>query len=257
MSDQRLPAPAAGSVRAFLQAASVRQRFEEVLKDRAPQFIASLSTIVYASKALRECDQNSIIASALKAAALDLPIEPSLGYAAIVPYNGSATFQMQWKGYVQLALRTMQYVNINVTEVYEGMVVGVDPWTNQIKKGERTGDKVIGYYAFFKLSNGFEKEDYMTVEQVLAHGAKYSKTYTNPKSTWKTDPDSMGRKTVLKRLLTRYGIMSVEMRSAVEAEVLPDQDAPPDAPEQSPEQRQADKDAMYPREQAEAEAEAK
>jgi len=223
----RLPAPPAGTVRALLQTETVKARFHEVLADKAPLFIASLATLVYASRQLKDCEPYSVIASALKAAALALPIEPSLGFAAIVPYGKDAIFQMQWKGYVQLALRTNQYRNIHVTEVYEGMVHAVDPFTGEIKKGERTGDPVIGYYAFFELLNGFKKEMYMTVAEVQAHGLRYSKTYHKDTSAWKKDPDAMGRKTVIKRLLTRYGILSIEMRQAIQAEIPDEPDAPP------------------------------
>lgn len=223
MTDTRLPAPATGTVRDLLQTENVKARFAEVLRDKAPQFIASLAGLVYASDQLKKCEPYSVIASALKAAALDLPIEPALGFAAIVPYGNQAQFQMQWKGYVQLALRTNQYKHINVTEVYEGMVESVDDFTGEVKRGKRTGDKIIGYYAYFRLLNGFEKEIYMSVEDVTAHGKKYSKTFNFDKSSWKTQPDAMGRKTTIKRLLTRYGILSVDIQNAIQAEAIPDE----------------------------------
>jgi len=254
-----LPAPAAGSVRDLLRMEDVKERFREVLRDRAPQFIASLSSVVYQNKALRQCQPWSVIAAALKAAALTLPIDQNIGHAAIVPYKDTATFQVQWKGYIQLALRTNQYANIHVTEVYDGMVKGVDPFTGEIIKGKRTGDKVIGYYAYFRLLNGFEKSLYMTVEEVLEHGKKYSKTFHKSESTWQKDPDSMGRKTVLKRLITRYGILSVEMQKAIRAEAMPDEgetDAGADQPgENAPDwtdpavveaSMKADREALFP-----------
>ena len=220
-SRYNLPAPAAGTVRDLLRLESVKERFREVLADKAPQFIASLASLVYASRQLKACEPYTVIAAALKAAALDLPIEPSLGFAAIVPYGEMAQFQMQWKGYVQLALRTNQYANINVTETYTGMITGIDPFTGVVKKGKRTGDEVTGYYAYLKLINGFEKEVYMSVDEVLAHGKKYSKTFEKAGSTWKTNPNAMGRKTVIKQLLTRWGILSVEMQNAFQAEIPP------------------------------------
>lgn len=220
-----LPAPAPGTIRDLLKTERVKQAFADVLRDKAPQFIASLANMVYASKQLRACEPYTVISAALKAAVLDLPIEPSLGFAAIVPYKEQAQFQMQWKGYIQLAHRSSQYANIHVTEVYEGMVKGYDPFTGTIHKGEKTSGKVVGYYAYFKLVNGFEKEDYMTIEEVQAHGQKYSKTYGNQKSAWHTNPDAMGRKTILKRLLTRWGVLSVDMQKAVAAEVPPEEAA--------------------------------
>lgn len=262
-----LPTPVAGTVRALLSSESVKRQFHEVMAERAPQFIASLATVVYGSTQLKTCEPQSVIAAALKAASLDLPIEPSLGFAAIVPYGSQASFQMQWKGYIQLALRTNQYANIHVTEVYEGMVKGVDPFTGKVIKGEKTGDKVTGYYGYFKLINGFEKEIYMSVEEVQAHGQRYSKTYHKAGSTWKTDLDAMGRKTVLKRLITRYGILSVDMQKAIQAEVPPEESEPvgtngngqPDVDytdpaqaaaeiEREQAQRARDKAALYPEE---------
>ena len=220
-----LPAPSPGTIRDLLKTERVKQAFGDVLQAKAPQFIASLANMVYASKNLRECDPYTVISAALKAAVLDLPIEPSLGFAAIIPYKGQAQFQMQWKGYVQLAHRSSQYANIHVTEVYEGMVKGRDPFTGTIKKGEKTGDLLIGFYAYFKMVNGFEKEEFMTIEEVRAHGKRYSKTFDNKNSAWQTDLNAMGRKTVLKRLLTRWGVLSVDMSRAVQAEVPPDEEA--------------------------------
>ncbi len=223
MTEQRdnLPAPASGTIRDLLKTEKVKSAFADVLREKAPQFIATLSNMAYSNKQLRACDPYTIISAALKAVVLDLPIEPSLGFVAIVPYKEAAQFQMQWKGYVQLAHRTGQYARLHVTEIYEGMISGRDLFTGEIKRGEKTGDSVTGFYAYFKMVNGFEKEDYMTLEEVRAHAQKYSKTWNNPNSSWSTNFNAMGRKTVLKRLLTRWGVLSVEMQRAVQAEVPP------------------------------------
>jgi recombination protein RecT len=224
--------PPAGTLRDLLRVEEVKKRFEEVLGAHAGQFIASLASLVYRSPALQECEPFSVIGAALVAASLNLPIDPNLGYAAIVPYNDNKTgkkiaqFQMQWKGYVQLAHRTRQYANIHITEVYEGEIKSINRFTGAVSFGERKGDSITGYLAYLKLTNGFEKYWYMTIEQLQTHGKRYSKTYNNPKGMWKTDPEVMYRKTPIKLLLKTYGVLSVEMQKAIQAEAPLDEDAP-------------------------------
>jgi recombination protein RecT len=222
---QRLPTPAPGGVRDLLQSTAVMQRFERVLGDpnKAALFVGSLATLVYASDALKQCEPNSIIAAAIEAAAYDVPIGPTLGYAHLIPYNGKARFQPGWKLYVQLAHRSGQYQRIHVGELYEGQVRGTDPFTGELLRGERTGDAVAGYIAYFKLLTGFEKHVYMTVAELDAHGKRYSKTYARSDSKWKTDFDAMARKTVLKALLSKWGPLSIQMQKVLLADVPPDE----------------------------------
>jgi recombination protein RecT len=222
---QRLPAPAAGGVRDLLQSTMVLQRFERVLGDphKAALFVGSLATLVYASQALKDCEPNSIIAAAIEAAAYDVPIGTTLGYAHLIPYNGKARFQPGWKLYVQLAHRTGQYQRIHVGELYEGQVRGTDPFTGELLRGERTGNTVTGYIAYFKLNTGFEKHVYMTVDELDAHAKKYSKTYSRADSKWKTDFDAMARKTVIKALLSKWGPLSIQMQTVLAADVPPDE----------------------------------
>lgn len=243
---QRLPTPASNSVRALLQSAEIQKRFAQVLGERAPQFIASLSTMVYANPALRECDAMTVITSALQAAAFDLPIDPNLGFAHLVPYSGKARFQPGWRAYVQLAHRTGQYAKINVTEVYAGEYRGENRLTGDIVWGERTGDEIVGYAAYFRLTNGFEKSLYMTADDLDAHGKRYSKSYSRSDSAWKTNFDAMARKTVLKSLLSKWGPLSIQLQKALAADVPPD-DVPVETPagNASAEQHAAGIAALY------------
>lgn len=200
----------------------VQERFNAILAKRAPAFMASLVSVVAGSDALQTCDHASILTSAAKAAILNLPIEPSIGYAYIVPYKGKATFILGYKGMIQLALRTSQYYAINAAEIFQGEEVKVDRLTGAIVlNGKRNGDKVIGYVAYFKLKNGFEKFLYMTYDEIHAHAKRYSQSYGRDKSAWTTNEDEMGKKTVLRLLLGKYGLFSIDMQ---------DEDVPADAP---------------------------
>lgn len=228
LTPRRLPTPTPGSLRSLLEQVDVQKRFEQVLGSRANQFIANLASVVHRSPALAECVPSTVIAAGLIAASLDLPLDPNLGYACMVPFNNNRTgkkeaqFQMQWKGYIQLAHRTRQYKNIHLTEVYEGEVRSVNRLTGELVQGARTGDTIIGYLAYFRLTNGFEKFLYMTIEELEAHGKRYSKGFSDPKSMWKKDPEVMYRKTPIKLLLKTYGVLSVDMQRAIAAETPPD-----------------------------------
>lgn len=219
--------PAAGSVRALLMSTEVQKRFEQVLGDahKAAMFVSALSTLVYANRNLQQCNPNTVIAAALDAAALDLPVTPSLGLAHIIPYGSEARFIPGWRAYVQLAHRTGQYAKINVTEVYEGEIRGTNRLTGDLQWGDATSDKIVGYAAYFRLTNGFEKSLYMTVEKIDAHGKRYAPMYGRANSKWQSDFPDMARKTVLKQLLTKWGPLSIEIHTALAA------DTPPDEPE--------------------------
>lgn len=195
---------------------TVKRKFEEVLGKKANGFISSLLSLTNSTPALQQADPKTVLSAAMTAATLDLPINPNLGFAYIVPYrskNGmQGQFQMGYKGFNQLAMRTGQYKTINVSAVYEGQIKSIDPFTGDIERGEKESDKIIGYVAYFKMINGFEKYLYMTVEELEAHGKKYSQAYRSGKDClWKSNFDSMAKKTVLKLLISKYGIMSIEM----------------------------------------------
>lgn len=210
------------SVKDLLAGQNFKDRFSEILGKKAAGFMSSIINISNSS-ALKDSDPMSIISSAVVAATLDLPIDPNLGFAYVVPYNcksGSkwvkkSQFQMGYKGYVQLALRTGQYKNINVVEVYKGQIISWNPLTEELEFDfkEKENNEVIGYAAFFKLTNGFEKTVYWSKEEVLAHAKQYSKTFN--RGPWKDNFNGMAKKTVLKDMLKKWGILSIEMQTAI------------------------------------------
>ena len=204
---------------------AIKKRFQDIMGEKSNAFISSIISATKATPSLMQCEPESIISSAVIAATLDLPIQPSLGFAWMVPYKKKvnntfvelASFQIGWKGIFQLAMRTGQYKTINVAEVYEGELIGENRFTGEYEfnpKG-KVSDKVIGYMAYFKLVTGFEKTIYWTKEKVEFHAKKFSKTYGSQYGVWATDFDGMAMKTVLKSLLSKYGILSVEMQNAV------------------------------------------
>lgn len=210
------------TVETWISSANIREKFNNVLDKGAGAFVTSILSLVKQTPQLAECDPKTTIAAAMTAATLKLPINPNLGFAYIIPYKNKtgseATFQIGYKGIIQLAMRTGQYKTINAAVVHEGEIEDVDFITGEIIRGKRKSDKVIGYIAYFKLVNGFEKTLYMTKEEMEAHANKFSqafgadKKYGNKRSVWSTDFDSMGLKTVLKRIISKYGIMSIDMQ---------------------------------------------
>ena len=206
----------------ILAAQSVKEQFESVLKENSGAFVASIIDLYNTDKTLQMCDPKNVVMEALKAASLKLPINKQLGFAWIVPYRDSKTgqyiptFQLGYKGYVQLCMRTGAYRYINADVVYEGELVKHDKLTGEIEidPEKRTGDKKVGYFAFIETLNGFRKTLYMTVEEVTKHAQQYSKSYSSKNSVWATDFDAMALKTCLRLLLSKYGIMSVEMQRA-------------------------------------------
>ena len=210
----------------LLNSAGIKRRFEELLDNSAPSFVSSILTIVRGNSKLQECSPNSILSAAGIAAALKLPINPSLGFAHIVPYKRQAQFQLGWRGYVQLAMRSGQYRTLNSGAVCEGQIAEIDFVTGEIIRGEKISDKIVGYVAYMELINGFRKSLYMTVEELQAHAEKYSQSYAydlraNKKSSvWSTNFDAMAKKTVLKKLLSNFGIVSIDQQSAALATAL-------------------------------------
>lgn len=203
----------------LLEAPAIRGRFENMLGKRSASFMSSIISSVNGNAKLKECDPMTVIAAAAIAASMDLPINPSLGFAHIVPYKGVAQFQIGWKGIVQLAQRSGQYKTINLTTVLEGQIKKHDRFTGEMEFNETaTSDKVVGYLLYFKLLSGFEKFFYMSAEQMHSHGKRYSKSYTYNTSTWQTDFDSMGLKTVAKLGLGKFGPLSIEMQTALEVD---------------------------------------
>lgn len=216
------PARPIDKLKNILSAQSVQEQFKAVLAENAGAFVASIIDLYNTDKTLQMCDPKLVVMEALKAASLKLPINKQLGFAWIIPYKDNKTgqyiptFQLGYKGYIQLCMRTGAYKCINADVVYEGELVKQDKLTGEIEidPEKRTSDKKIGYFAFIETLNGFRKTLYMTVDDVIKHAKQFSKSYNNKNSVWATDFDAMALKTVLRLLLSKYGIMSVEMQRA-------------------------------------------
>lgn len=211
----------------------VRNKFQEMLGKRAPSFITSVLQIVSSNALLAKADPHSVYHSAAVAATLDLPLNNNLGFAYIVPYNQSvqvdgrwekkqvAQFQLGYKGFKQLALRSGQFKGMNATDVREGELKERNRLTGEIKfewvqdETERNKLPIIGYLSYFELLNGFSQTFYMTIMEVRAHGKKYSQTFKNDKGLWQDDFDSMALKTVTKLNLSKNAPLSVDMQKAI------------------------------------------
>jgi recombination protein RecT len=207
------------SIKTLLQRDDVKNRFAEMLGKKANGFLTSVMSAVQANQQLSKADPTSIMFAAAAAASLDLPIQPNLGFAYLVPYNtkqndGSTVqmcqFQIGYKGFIQLCQRTGQFKTINAVPVYEGQIVSENPLHGNTYDWNVKSDTVIGYVAFFELVNGFTRELYMSKSQIAKHAGRYSKTYKNQYGVWKTNEDEMSIKTVLKLLLSRYAPMSID-----------------------------------------------
>lgn len=220
-----------------------------VLGSRKEQFINNLLAVVGNDVKLQACTPTSLIYAATKATALGLPLDPNLGFAYIIPYKNTkktketqmikgpkdsepserevevavkvqeAQFQIGWRGFVQLAQRTGMFEYINAGPVREGELQGIDKKSGEPNlDGVAKSDKVIGYFAYFKLLNGFQKTLYMTIDEVRSHATKYSQTYSSKtdyireSSKWTTDFEAMAIKTVIKLLLSKYAPLSVDVQ---------------------------------------------
>ena len=210
----------------ILDGEGMRKRFNDLLGARAPQFLSSIVSLVNADKNLQRAFYESpmtVIQSALKAATFDLPVEPSLGYAYIVPFNNykdgvkrmEASFIIGYKGMVQLCLRTGAYARVpDAVDVREGELVSYDRLTGDAEfrwiedEDQREALPIIGYAGYFRLKNGAEKTIYMTVKQIEGHEKKNRKGQSMGKG-WREDFDAMARKTVIRRLCGKYGLMSI------------------------------------------------
>ncbi len=228
-------------------------------KDRAIRFVAAISSAVAVNPALQECDAGTVLSGALLGESLNLSHSPQLGQYYLVPYDDRqrgkvAQFQLGYKGYVQLAERSGQYLDLDAFPLVEGEYKGRDRFTRRPvlefleDDGERENRPVVGYYAFFELINGFRKALYWSKEKMLAHADRYSKAFhlnavevEEPKrsrvsyadylagkfpksdewkyfSFWYKDFDAMACKTMLRQLISKWGIMSVELQKAFNAD---------------------------------------
>lgn len=217
----------------LLDSEGMRARFDSLLGKRAPQFVSSLITLVNADQNLQKAFYEApmtIIQAGLKAASFDLPIEPSLGFAYIVPFNNykdgqkkmEASFILGYKGLVQLCLRTGAYSRIpDAVDVREGELVSYDRLTGDAvfnwveDEDERDKLPIIGYVGYFRLKNGAEKTLYMSKKQIDAHERKNRKGQYMGKG-WKDDYDAMAKKTVIRKLINHYGLMSIDYQTGDE-----------------------------------------
>lgn len=202
-------------------------------KDRATRFIASISSAVATNQALQECDAGTILSGALLGESLNLSPSPQLGQYYLVPFNDSkkgykvAQFQLGYKGYIQLAIRSGQYKKLNVLAIKKGELIKYDPLNEEIEvnliedEEERENAETIGYYAMFEYTNGFRKSLYWSKSKMEKHALKYSKGYAAHKgyTFWEKDFDGMAYKTMLRQLISKWGIMSIDMQQAVEKDM--------------------------------------
>ena len=235
-------------LKSVINAPSVQSQFGNALGEHKDAFVASLIDLYTGDKSLQTCQPANIVAEALRAATLRLPLNKALGFSYIIVFNNNVkntdgtwtkvptpTFIPGYKGYIQLAMRTGQYKTINADFVYEGELRKVNKLTGEIAfDGEKKSDKIVGYFCYFELLNGFSKTLYVSVEDMANYALRYSPSFkgknkpqvedlikaaqTNQTSTkvgWEGNFNDMGLKTVVRRLLSKYGYLSVEMQDAI------------------------------------------
>jgi recombination protein RecT len=219
--------PSKYPVKDFFNRDGVKQKFNELLGKRSTGFMTAVLQVVAMSDKLAQADPESVFNAAATAATLDLSVNPNLGQAYIIPYNikrknpmtgrdewvCAAQLQIGYKAFIQFAQRTGLFQTISAAPVLEGQLVENNPLTGPtFDWSAKSGEKIVGFVAYFKLLNGFEKYLFMTAEEMQQHGAKYSKTFSYGDSLWKKDFVGMGNKTVIKLLLSKYAPLSVEMQ---------------------------------------------
>ena len=234
-TDNNAPVQAAakktvGSIlQSMLDSENYRQRFQDLLGKRMPSFMGSIVSMVNEDSYLKEAFFNApvtVIQSALKAAAYNLPIDKSLGFAYVVPFKNGKTgrreaqFIIGYKGLLQLANRTGAYERINVVDVREGELKSFDRLTEDVEvewiqdEEERERRPVIGYLGYFRLINGYEKKIYMSVSAINAHERKFRKGRGDRPAIWNDNYDAMACKTVLRRMISKWGLMSIDYQKA-------------------------------------------
>lgn len=209
----------------FLENTRTQDYLTSILGSKKSSFVNNLTALVSNSINLQECEPATLMYAAMKATALSLPLDQNLGFAYVIPFKDTknnrtvAQFQLGYKGFIQLSMRSGQFKNINVRDVKEGEIVGEDfisgEHTFKMMSENRSKATTIGYVAYFKLISGFEKMLYMSIDEIQAHGKRFSQTYKRGYGLWKDDFDSMASKTVLKLLLSKYAPMSIEIQNAV------------------------------------------
>lgn len=218
---------------AFLTKDAVRDQINKVVGGKDGQrFVTAIISAVNANPQLQECDNSSILSCALLGESLKLSPSPQLGHYYLLPFNDKnrgkvAQFVLGYKGYIQLAIRSGQYKKLNVEALKEGELISYDPLTEDLEYKliedpvERERAATTGYFAFFEYTNGFRKSLYWSKEKMEAHAIKYSPGYKAKKgyTFWEKDFDSMAKKTMLRQLISKWGIMSTEFQTAYEADL--------------------------------------
>lgn len=240
-------AVAVNNFKAVLDCSYYQDQLKNVMKENAGTFAASLMELVTSDDKLLACNARLLMAEAMKAASLHLPLNKQLGYAYIVPYGNTPTMIVGYKGLYQLAIRSGLYKNINADVVYEGEYQGYDKISGELHlDGEKTSNRIVGYFAFLELTNGFRKMMYMSLDDMCSYAKKYSATLRNCKMTnqqlaemaqkqselgpgntvgWYGNFNDMATKTVLRRLLSKYGYLSIEMQTAMTVDDVPTAEA--------------------------------
>lgn len=217
----------------YLAQEAVKQNVANVVGQKDAQaFISSIVSAVQANPQLAECTNSSLLSAALLGHSLNLPPSPQLGKVYFVPYKNTkagiteAQFMLSYKGYLELAMRSGQYKKIHVTDIREGELKSYDPIEDEYvfepitDVTKRNEAPIIGYYGYFILTNGFKQALYWSKEKLEAHAKKYSAAYRKgwDSSLWKTDFDSMAHKTMIRQLISKHGVMSIEMQRGFEGD---------------------------------------
>lgn len=221
---QQQPKIGIAALKKVLNNESIQEKFKDMLGKKAPGFITSVINVCSNNALLANAEANSIVLAAATAAAMDLPVNPNLGYAAIIPFQDrkkgitTATLQVMRGGWVELALRTGQVVKLVNELVYEGELVSKNRFTDEyvFDETKRVSNKVIGAMAYMKLANGYEKTVYWTYEECMMHGKRYSQTFRKGYGLWVDSPEAMMLKSVLKHLIVKYAPKSIELQHALD-----------------------------------------
>lgn len=226
------------SFTAYLKNDAVKNQINGVIGGKNGQrFISSIVSAVGNNPTLQECENSSIVSAALLGESLNLSPSPQLGQYYMVPFKDNnagikvAQFQLGYKGYIQLAIRSGQYKKLNVLAIKKGELIRFDPLNEDIEvnliadENEREKAETIGYYAMFEYTNGFKKAMYWSKEKMKAHAIKYSQGYSADikKGTkwtfWSKDFDGMAYKTMLRQIISKWGIMSIDMQRAIDSDM--------------------------------------
>ena len=209
------------TIKEYLAAPMVQLRIKEMLDDRASDFTTSVISLAGNDPKLMKCEPRSLFNACLAAASMRLPISKELGLAHIIPYGNEAQIQLGWRGYVQLAQRSGEYLTIAAAPIYDGQLVSSDPLRGNVYNfadDAKQSDTILGYASLFVLRNGFEKDMLMTVAQLEEHAKRYSKSYKSGFGPWKDNFDAMCKKTLIKLLIKNFGPMSIDMQTAIKVD---------------------------------------